>query len=51
MKNVVFNIIDILLSLSLFDLIKNKYVNDITFNEAVKNKKTYDKIITINSIF
>ena len=49
MKNVVINLIDIIISLSLIDHIKNTYINDISFKETVKRKKIYDKSELINN--
>ena len=49
MKNVVFYLIDIIISLSLIDYTKNININDISFKETVKSKKTYDKSELINN--
>ena len=41
MINVVIQLIYIIICLSLINYIKNRYINDITFKEALKNKKSY----------
>ena len=42
MKNVIIKLIDIIISFSIIGLIKNRYIKDISYKEALKSKKTYD---------
>ena len=49
MKINAIQLINILLLLCLIDIIKNRYINDISFKEAIKNKKIYDKSELINN--
>ena len=49
MKNVSIQIINILILLSIIELIKNININDISFKEAIKTKKAYDKSDLINN--
>ena len=49
MKIYAIQLINILLLLCLIDIIKNRYINDISFKEAIKNKKIYDKSELINN--
>ena len=49
MKNVVIKLIDIIIQFSLINLIKNSYISDISYKEALKNKKAFDTSESINN--
>ena len=49
MKKMFTQVINIIILLFLINLIKNKYINDISFKEALKTKKSYDKSNLINN--